>query len=255
MSFFLRWRWFSWRQWRGQYTGFGYATLSAATPTRTSVQRLRQPQSNAIALPRLGFAQSARNEALKQGTTDRKTFLHFCNTRRNHPQQRRRKTRKTRNIKTPPWNAHSPFTGRLQDLVPFVVVVVVVVDCYPTLFPHSHHLVFSFTWNSTHLAQSPKDIDQKLTFSRFWRNVMKRSIFGEVLLFCFFRKWLIFMRLCDQRTGIFCLFFWNWLYSSVHYHFLCLFSTAFAFFLHNFDFATNLLLKAFFYKRRVSYFL
>ena len=79
----FRWRWFSRRQRRGRHTGFGYAAFPTAPPTRASV-RLRQPQSNAIAFQRLGFAQSTRNEALKYKQPTGRLF-HFCNTRRNYP--------------------------------------------------------------------------------------------------------------------------------------------------------------------------
>ena len=79
----FRWRRFSRRQRRGRHTGFGYAAFPTAPPTRASV-RLRQPQSNAIAFQRLGFAQSTRNEALKYKQPTGRLF-HFCNTRRNYP--------------------------------------------------------------------------------------------------------------------------------------------------------------------------
>jgi hypothetical protein len=92
------------------------------------------------------------------------------------------------------------------------------------------------------------------------RNVVKRKYFrrGSFLFrIPSVRKWMNSCLFCVIRRQAFLFVFWNWLYSSVHYLFFCCCFSCFrvCFFTILILLCLNLLLKAFFYKRHVSYFL
>ena len=126
-------------------------------------------------------------------------------------------------------------------LVPFV-------DCHP--LSSSLHPALSLSTcfspfhrrHSTHLTQLVKDIYQLFLFF-FLLSVdamSRKEVFsGEFFCFgfCLFENEWIRAFFVWSRNRHFCLLFWNWLYSSVHYNFLLFVCFSYVCNFYDFDFA------------------